>query len=304
MVSLDVKLGALSLENPTMLASGILAENAGMIRLAALSGAGAVVTKSIGILPREGYPNPTLVDLGFGYINAMGLPNPGIDEFEKELEDAFPSRVPIVGSIYGTNPDEFAFLGTRMEAMGVAALELNLSCPHAKGYGMELGIDADAVYSIVRKVKNSVNIPVFTKLTPNTDRITDIAKTVERAGGDGVVAINTLKAMVISIDFKRPILANLYGGLSGKAIKPIGIRCVYELYENIHIPIIGVGGIENWKDAVEYIMAGATAIQIGSAVGKKGLNVFRQIINGLRRYMKREGYTTISEITGVAHEFS
>lgn len=304
MISLQTKLKSLVLSNPTMLASGILSETSGCIIAAAKSGAGAVVTKSIGSVPREGYPNPTVVELEFGYINAMGLPNPGIDEFGKEVKDSLGCGVPIIGSIFASDEKEFAYLSKKMEEYGVAALELNLSCPHAKGYGMEIGVDPEIVRKIVSMIKDEIRIPVFAKLTPNTHRLIEVAKAVEEAGGDGVVAINTVKAMSISIDFKRPVLANRYGGLSGPAIKPIGIRCVYELYDALDIPIIGVGGIETWEDAVEYLMAGATALQIGSAVRKRGLGVFRNINNGLRRFLEKEGYSAISEIVGVAHEFS
>ncbi|MGB9882852.1 MAG: dihydroorotate dehydrogenase [Methanomassiliicoccales archaeon] len=301
-MSLQTKLSNLVLSNPTILASGILGETAGCINAVAKSGVGAIVTKSIGSVPKEGYPNPTVVELEFGYINAMGLPNPGIDEFEKEIIDSISCGVPIIGSIFASDETEFTYLGKRMEKIGVAALELNLSCPHAKGYGMEIGIDPEIVRKIVSKIKDEIRIPVFAKLTPNTHRLIDVAKAVEEAGGDGVVAINTVKAMSISIDLKRPVLANRYGGLSGPAIRPIGIRCVYELYEALNIPIIGVGGIVTWKDAVEYLMAGATALQIGSAVQKKGLRVFKDINNGLRKFLEREGYSAVNEIVGVAHE--
>ena len=189
-----------------------------------------------------------------------------------------------------------------MEEYGAAAVELNLSCPHAKGYGMEMGVDPEMVGKIVREVKSAVRVPVFSKLTPNTHRLIDVARAVEGAGGDGVVAINTLKAMAISVEFRQPVLSNRYGGLSGPAVKPVGLRCVYDLHDNIDIPIIGVGGVSDWRDAMEYIMAGASAIQVGSAIATRGLGVFSEITKGMETYMEEAGCHDLRELVGVAHE--
>jgi dihydroorotate dehydrogenase (NAD+) catalytic subunit len=302
MTSLKVELAKLKLPNPTILASGILDETAGSFLNVARAGAGAIVTKSIGSEPRNGYVNPTLVELDEGYINAMGLPNPGIEAFFEEMSEARSCPVPIIGSIFASSAKEFGFLASKMQSYGAAAIELNLSCPHAKGYGMELGIDPEVVMQIVKEVKSSCSIPVFSKLTPNTHRLLEVAKAVEEAGGDGIVAINTVKAMAISAELRRPILSNKGGGLSGPAIKPIGLRCVYDLRSTVKIPIIGAGGVEDWRDAVEYIMAGATAVQIGSGVGRKGLQVFEQICSGMEAFMKREGFESVGQMVGVAHE--
>jgi dihydroorotate dehydrogenase (NAD+) catalytic subunit len=302
MTSLKVELAKLNLPNPTILASGILDETAGSFLNVARAGAGAIVTKSIGSEPRNGYANPTLIELDEGYINAMGLPNPGIEAFFEEMSEARSCPVPIIGSIFASSAKEFGFLASKMQSYGAAAIELNLSCPHAKGYGMELGVDPEVVAEIVKEVKSSCSIPVFAKLTPNTHRLLEVAQAVEAAGGDGIVAINTLKAMAISAELRRPILSNKGGGLSGPAIKPIGLRCVYDIRSTVKIPIIGVGGIEDWRDAVEYIMAGATAVQIGSAVGRKGLQVFEHICSGMEAFMEQEGFGSVSQMVGVAHE--
>ena len=189
-----------------------------------------------------------------------------------------------------------------MQSYGAAAIELNLSCPHAKGYGMELGVDPEVVAAVVGAVKSNCSIPVLAKLTPNTHRLLEVAKAVEAAGGDGIVAINTVKAMAISVEMRRPILSNKGGGLSGPAIKPIGLRCVYDLHSTVKIPIIGVGGVEDWRDAVEYIMAGASAVQVGSGVGKNGLQVFKAICSGMKAFMERESFESVSQMVGVAHE--
>ena len=299
---LSTRVASLELANPTMLASGMMGETGASLVAIAEAGAGAVVTKSVGLEPRKGYENPTLVELEEGYLNAMGLPNPGIDAYREEMLVARGAKVPIIGSVFATTPEDYALLAWKMQDYGAAAVELNLSCPHAKGLGMEIGVDPTAVRRIVREVKQTVKIPVLAKLTPNTHRLAEVGKAVEEAGGDGIVAINTLRAMVISVEAKRPILSNKVGGLSGPAVRSIGVRCVYELYETVEIPIIGVGGVESWRDAAEYMMAGATAVQIGSAIGRKGLGVFQVIVQGLQEYLEREGLENIGDIVGVAHD--
>jgi len=299
---LSTRVASLELANPTMLASGMMGETGASLVAIAEAGAGAVVTKSVGLEPRKGYENPTLVELEGGYLNAMGLPNPGIDAYREEMLVARGAKVPIIGSVFATTPEDYALLAWKMQDYGAAAVELNLSCPHAKGLGMEIGVDPTAVRRIVREVKQTVKIPVLAKLTPNTHRLAEVGKAVEEAGGDGIVAINTLRAMVISVEAKRPILSNKVGGLSGPAVRSIGVRCVYELYEAVEIPIIGVGGVESWRDAAEYMMAGATAVQIGSAIGRKGLSVFQVIVQGLQEYLEREGLENIGDIVGVAHD--
>lgn len=302
MSSLQVDVAGVRLKNPTMLASGMVGETGGSLLSVASAGAGALVTKSIGMEPRSGYGNPTLVELEDGYVNAMGLPGPGIDDFRIEMETAKKGNVPIIGSIFASSAKDFAFLSSKMEEYGASAVELNLSCPHAHGYGMEMGIDPEVVSAIVKGCKDAVTIPVFAKLTPNTHRLVEVGKAVEKAGGDAVVAINTLKAIVISVEFKRPVLSNRFGGLSGPAVKPVGLRCVFDLYAALEIPIVGVGGVETWRDALEYIMAGASAVQIGSAIGRRGIGVFSEITAGLERYVEQERCGGIQGLVGVAHE--
>jgi dihydroorotate dehydrogenase (NAD+) catalytic subunit len=300
-VDLGTKLANLQMKNPMMLASGIMDEDAGSIQRIIDCGAGAIVTKSIGLQPREGYPNPTLIEVEDGMLNAMGLPNPGINDFGQEMDRLKGSKFPIIGSIYGANSDEFAQLGQQMEDYGAAALELNLSCPHAKKYGLEVGCNPKLVYEITSSVKDLVNIPVFSKLSPLVTDIVEIAQSAKKAGADAIVAINTVKAMKIDVDIGQPVLSNKIGGYSGKAIKPIGIRCVYEIAENVDIPIIGVGGITTGEDAIEYLMAGASAVQIGSAVYYREVDVFTKICTEIKQWMQQHDYKNISEIIGVAH---
>lgn len=301
MTSLRVSVAGIVLENPTILASGIIGETGSSLLRAIEAGAGAVVTKSIGMETRKGYANPTVVELPYGYINAMGLPNPGIEAFGEEMSAAVLGKAPIIGSVFASNPENFALLSSKMQKYGASAVELNLSCPHASGFGMEIGIEPESVRRIVEAVRKSIDIPVFAKLTPNTHRIVEVGMAVQEAGGDAVVAINTLKAMAISIEARGPILSNKFGGLSGPAVKPVGLRCVYELYEALDIPVIGAGGIESWRDAMEYIMAGAVAVEIGSAVGRKGLEVFGEISSGLKKYLESKGLDKLDGLVGVAH---
>jgi len=297
---LETKVADLKLNRPGMVASGIMDETGeSMTRMLSL-GAGAVVTKSIGSDKKQGHGNPSFIELPYGYVNAMGLPNPGIVEFKEEMKIAVKAG-PIIGSVFASSAAEFASLAVKMEEYKASAVELNLSCPHAKGYGMEMGTDPKIVHKIVSAVKDAVKIPVYAKLTPNTHILKEIGKAVQDAGGDAVVAINTVKAMVISPEFAKPILSNKFGGLSGASIKPIGVRAVYDLYGTLDIPIIGVGGISGWRDAAEYIMAGASAFQVGSAIGAK-IDILNEINNGLEKFMKDFGYSSIKKMVGAAHE--
>ncbi len=284
-----------------MVASGIMDETGPSLVRMFECGCGAVVTKSIGLEPKAGHANPCFTEVPGGYVNAMGLPNPGIELFAEEMEMAVKAG-PVIGSIYGASADDFSNLAARMEDYGASAVELNLSCPHAKGYGMEVGTDPVMVRNIVSAVKSAVSIPVWAKLTPNTHILQDIGRSVQEAGGDAIVAINTLKAMVIEPEFARPLLSNRFGGLSGECVLPVGVRAIYDLKTVLDIPLIGVGGISSWRDAAQYIMAGASAFQVGSAVGYKGVGVFSEINDGLETFMNDYGYGSISSMVGVAHE--
>jgi dihydroorotate dehydrogenase (NAD+) catalytic subunit len=301
LIDISTNIGSLSLNNPTILASGIMDEDACSMKRVFDNGAGSVVTKSIGLKPNKGYKNPTFIELEYGILNAMGLPNPGIDEFKGEIDKLKKFQIPIIGSIFSSSSEGFNELGLKMESYGVNALELNLSCPHAKNYGLEICTNLNLVEKIISNIKNCVNIPVFVKISSNLSDIVKIAKIIENFGGDGIVAINSVKAMKIDLKIKYPVLSNKYGGYSGKAIKPIGVRCIYEIYENVEIPVIGVGGINNGEDALEYIMAGASAIQIGSGVYYRGIDIFNKICNEIKKWMEQNSYYKLSDLIGVAH---
>ena len=295
---LEVEISGVRFKNPVLLASGILDESGEtMLRIARL-GIGGIITKSIGMERRAGYENPVVYELPYGLLNAIGLANPGIKNYGEEIKIAKRGNVPIIGSIFGKDVEEISYLARKMEEYGADSVELNLSCPHARGYGMEIGVHEDLVEEIVKEVKNSVNIPVWAKLTPNVSNIVDIAKAAE--GADAIVLINTVKGMAIDVDAKMPVLSNIYGGLSGPAIKPIAVRMVYEVYGEIEKPIVGVGGIVSGRDALEFIMAGAMAVEVGTALYLKGIDVISEIKNGIREWMEKNGYERIEDLVGIA----
>jgi dihydroorotate dehydrogenase (NAD+) catalytic subunit len=299
---LEIEICGIKMKNPTMLAAGILGSTAASLNWAARSGAGAVVTKSFGLNPNKGYANPTTVEVTGGVINAIGLSNPGVNNFKDELEKLNKS-VPAIASLYGANPEEFSEIAARVEGL-VDALELNVSCPHAMGgCGSAIGQDPDLTAEIVRSVKKSVKIPVFVKLTPNVTDITDIAKHAENAGADALTMINSLgPGMRIDIETGNPILKNRFGGLSGPAVKPIAVRCVFDVYDSVNIPIIGVGGIRDYKDVLEFLYAGASCVQIGTSIMYEGMDIFEKILNGLERFMNGNGYESVDEMVGIAHK--
>ena len=302
MADLSVGVAGLKLRNPTLLASGILDETGGSLVRVFKSGAGAVVTKSICLQPRSGYKNPTIVELETGMLNAMGLPNPGIEEYGAEVKKAVKAGAVVIGSVFGKDEREYGTVARRFDEYGVSALELNLSCPHAKGFGLEIAQSAEAVEGFTLAAKEAVKIPVMPKLSPNVTNVALLGEAAERGGADAVVAVNTVKALAISAELRMPILSNKYGGLSGPAIKPIGLRCVYDLYEAVDIPIIGVGGVTTGLDAVEYFMAGASAIEIGTAIRSRGVGVFRSVCKEIKQFMEKEGFKAVKEMVGLAHE--
>ena len=298
---LKVNLAGLKLNNPTMLASGILGYSAETLSSIVAGGAGAVVTKSVGLKSRKGYANPTVVQVDFGLINALGLPNPGIDEFASEIHEMKRLGIPLIVSVYGFSAEEYATVAKKAVDAGADAMELNVSCPHVKETGSEIGQKPEVLAEVVRKVKAVVDRPVFVKLSPNVTDLAEIAEAAVKAGADGITAINTVRAMAIDAETAMPILSNKRGGLSGPAVKPIALRCIYDIYERVKVPILGCGGVTGWRDAVEFFLAGASAVQIGTAIALKGPNVFRSVAKGVDAYLKRKGLRSVNEIVGLSH---
>lgn len=234
-------------------------------------------------------------------VNAVGLANQGHEEFlEHDLPLAKEGKVPVIVSVAGSSVQEFERICTRAERAGADAVELNLSCPHVEKRGLEIGADPELVREVVETVKSSIEIPVHAKLGLS-DRMCDSALRAQDAGAGAVVAINTVRAMVIDVRARKPVLSNVYGGLSGPAIHPIAVRCVHELSGVLSIPVVGCGGVEDGKTAVEFLLAGARAVQIGSAVATRGLGVFREVARGIKGYLDAHGFKGVEKIIGLAH---
>lgn len=298
---LTTNIAGLKLTNPTILASGIMGYSAESMDRVAKSGAGAVITKSVGIEPRVGYANPTIVQTESGLVNAMGLPNPGIEKYVNEIKHAKTVlQIPLIVSVFGYSADEYAIVAKRAAEAGADAIELNVSCPHVKQTGAEIGQNPSILSDVVKKVKAETAVPLIVKLSPNVADIVVLAKAAVEAGADVLTAVNTLKALAIDAETMMPILNNIKGGLSGAAIKPVSLRCVYDIADAVDIPIIGCGGISNWRDAAEFFLAGASAVQIGTAVADD-IEVFQSVTKGLETYLRKKRYENVKEIVGLAH---
>lgn len=299
-VDLATTVTGIRFRNPLLLASGILDETGASMARAGREGVGGVVTKSMSSQARHGHPNPTVVEVEGGLLNAMGLPGPGITHFADEMRVAG-DAVPIVGSVFGTDAAEYATVAAAMAELGVAAIELNVSCPHAKGLGSELGSDPKTLAGVVAAVKDAVDVPVWTKLTPNTDSIVRLGQAAVEAGTDALVATNTLKAISIEPDLRMPVLGNKVGGLSGHALKPVALRAVWDLQAaEVDVPIVASGGIYTARDVLEFAMAGASAFQVGTAVMHEGWGVFTTIAKDLDAWLRTER-CRLGDLIGAAH---
>ncbi len=298
---LEVNISGLKLNSPLILASGILGVSySTMLRLINI-GIGAITTKSIGPRPRRGFKNPSIIELYPGtFLNSVGLGNPGIDNFISEIEEIKSHKIPLIVSVFGDSNETYLDVALKAQNAGADAIEINISCPHAEV--SSIGIDKGLTFEIVKFLKEKLTIPLFVKMNPNVTNIVEIALAAEKGGADGLVAINTLAALKIDVNTKRPLLAHGSGGLSGKAIHPIAVKKVYDLYKLLKIPIIGCGGIDSWQDVVEFFLAGASAVQIGTAF-YKGTEIITEINHGLTQYLKDNGFKSINDVKGLAHQF-
>ncbi|MDI1495381.1 MAG: dihydroorotate dehydrogenase [Cenarchaeum symbiont of Oopsacas minuta] len=261
------------------------------------SGAGAIVSKSLSTKPWDGYHNPTFVGLdNGGWINAVGLSNPGAREFANIIKGN--KDVPMIVSLVGSEPSDFAEMISRFDTENITAYELNLSCPHVAKVGLEVGDDLELVSNIISVAKSASNVPIIVKVGLGSTDYLSTVETAIKAGADAITAINTLRAMAIDVETQNPVLSNVIGGMSGSPIKPVAIRCVYEITDKFDIPVIGCGGISSWTDATEFILAGASAVQVGSAIGDDGMDIFKEINDGLLRYMDRKGFDSIMDMVG------
>jgi len=286
--------------NPLVLASGVWGLTGGNLVRAAKEGAGAVTSKSCSLQPRRGYGNPSVFHWDNAVINAMGLCNPGVDEMLDELRFAIKNAgVPVIASAFGNSFDDYARMCEKMRSVKPALIEIDISCPHhepgkkvAKPFAC-VARDAAQVTEVSKEACGKV--PLCVKLSPNVSDIGEIAKAVEGAGADAICAINSVKAMVIDVDARRPVLANKVGGLSGPAINPIAVRAVYDVRNAVEIPIIGTGGVTTGRDAIAMLMAGATAVGVGSAIAFRD-RVFKRIAEEMEIFMRDKGYAKLSQI--------
>lgn len=298
-MDLSVSIGSLRLANPLIAASGCFGygvEYAGAVDLAAL---GAVAVKGLFLAAREGHPPPRIVETPSGMLNAIGLQGIGVHRFVAErLPELRRHGAVVIVNICGTTIDEYVELARLLsDAEGVAALELNISCPNIKEGGITFGCSLTGTHAVVSAVRKVTRLPVIPKLTPNVTDVASFARAAEEAGADAVSLVNTFLAMAIDVETRRPRLSNIVGGLSGPAIRPIAVRMVYECRQAVRLPIIGMGGIANTTDVLEFLIAGATAVQIGTANFVDPL-LWSGVLEGLRAYMERHRIGAIGELTG------
>jgi len=303
-MNLKIKLFNKRLDNPLFLPSGIINEIAGH-KMAVDAGAGSVVLKSITINPREGNPIPRVAKYEYGIINSVGLRNPGLKEGKKQIKDFIKkTKTPIIISVFATTVKDFRKLVSETAELKPYAIEINLSCPNVEGeFGQMISNKSDSSQQVIKGVKKEAGkIPLIAKLTPNVDPISEIAKACESVGADAIAAINTIApSMIIDINKRKPILGMKKGGLSGPGIRPVAVAKIYEIYESVKIPILGMGGVEKWQDVVEMMMAGATLVGVGSAVYLRGYKIYQEILTGLEEFMKKEKINDIKELIGIAH---
>ena len=303
-MSLNIKLYKIPLKNPLILASGFLGVTASSMINVINNGCAAATTKSTGLEERKGHPSPVILVYDAGMMNAVGLSNPGVKNTVKEIKD-YKARCkePIIASIFASTVKDFGKITKEISKANPDLIEVNISCPNVEDeFGKPFSTDAKLAAQVTKTVKNNASAPIIVKLSPNVSNIAAIAKAAEKAGANIINAINTVgPGMVIDIEAKKPILSNKVGGLSGPAIKPIAVKSVYDIYENVKVPIIGTGGITYGKDAIEFIMAGATALSLGTAIYYRGLDVFNKINREIKQFMKKNNYKSLEEIRGIAH---
>ena len=291
----------LALSNPVMMASGIAGYGTEYAEIADIQKLGAIVCKGTTLVPRKGNAQPRLVEMSDGLLNSIGLENIGIDALIEEKAPVWATwQVPVIVNVAGETVDEYVAVSRKLEGVtGVSGIELNISCPNVSAGGMEFGVDSKLAAQVTSAVKAVTSLPVIVKLSPNVCDIKKIALAAEEAGADAISLINTLKGMAIDVDLRRPCLGTIAGGLSGPVIKPVALYMVFEAASVVHIPVIGCGGIACAEDALEFIMAGATAVQVGAAC-LTSPDICATIVEGMRRFMLDKGVEDITELIGTA----
>ena len=295
----------LILSNPVMIASGIAGYGIEYAEITDIQKLGAIVCKGTTLIPKEGNLQPRLVETAGGLLNSIGWENIGVDALIEEKAPIWASwRVPVIVNVAGETTDDYVAVVSKLEGVsGISGIELNISCPNVSSGGMEFGVTPQLAAQVTSGVKAATTLPVIVKLSPNVADIKEIALAVEEAGADAISLINTLKGMAIDIYKRKPCLGNTVGGLSGPAIKPVALYMVFETVRAVHIPVVGCGGIACAEDALEFIMAGATAVQIGSTCLTIP-DICLTILEGIERFLQEKGISNISDIIGVAQEGS
>jgi dihydroorotate dehydrogenase (NAD+) catalytic subunit len=298
-VDLTVRIGSLTLSNPVIAASGCFGYGVEYAELVDLSSLGGVAVKGLFLKEREGHPAPRIVETPAGMLNAIGLQGIGVRRFvEDKLPELRARRATVIVNVCGTSIDEYAEVSRILsDAEGVGAIELNISCPNIKEGGIQFGCSLGGTFDVVSAVRKATRLPLIPKLTPNVTDVASFARAAEDAGADAVSLVNTFLAMVIDVETRLPKISNVLGGLSGPAIRPIAVRMVYECHQAVKIPIIGMGGITDARDALEFMIAGAAAVQVGTANFVDPL-VWGKILDGMRDYMQRHKISRIADIVG------
>ena len=298
-MNLSVQLGSMRMQNPVTVASGTFGYGAEYAQLLDLNRLGAVTVKGIRLNPVRGNPTPRTAEVSSGMLNAIGLQGPGVDGFiEKYWPFLHSLQVPTIINIWGTSVEEYAEVARRFDAVeGVGALELNVSCPNIKEGGAQFGTDVALLRQVVAACRAATRLPLITKLSPNVPNIAPFARAAAEAGSDALSITNSVPAMAIDAETRRPVLANVTGGLTGPCIKPIALKLVWEAAKAVRIPIIGMGGIQSATDAIEFLIAGATAVAVGTANFYEPQTAFH-VLAGLQEYMERHRMTDVRELTG------
>jgi dihydroorotate dehydrogenase (NAD+) catalytic subunit len=293
----------LKLKNPVIAASGTYGYGDDLGEMADPQGLGAIICKGTTLHPRDGNPQPRIIEVTAGILNSVGLQNIGVEALVRERAPEWTKwSVPVIVNIAGDSIDEYAVVASKLEGVtGIAGIEVNISCPNVKQGGMQFGTSPAAAAEVTHAVKSATSLPVIVKLSPNVTDISAIAQVVEKEGADSISLINTISGMAIDIRKRKPKLGNITGGLSGPAIKPVALRMVYQVCGCVNIPVIGCGGIMSAEDALEFIMAGATAVEVGTA-NLVDPNAALDIIDGLGQYLRTEGILQISDLRGAARK--
>ncbi|GEM00714.1 dihydroorotate dehydrogenase (NAD+) catalytic subunit [Halolactibacillus halophilus] len=298
---LKVDLPGLALKNPIMPASGCFSFGKEYSQFYDLSKLGSIMVKAATLHKRLGNDTPRVAETKSGMLNAIGLQNPGVETIiDQELPFLASFDVPVIANVAGSTIEEYEQVATALRRSNIAAIELNISCPNVKEGGVQFGTDPEIAAEVTRRVKQAANVPVYVKLSPNVTDIVAIAKAVEVAGADGLTMINTLTGMAIDLKKRRPLLNNGVGGLSGPAIKPVAIRMIYHVYEAVNIPIIGMGGIRSAEDVLEFLLAGASAVAVGTANFENPL-VCSDIIDDLPFVLNKYGFDSVTDAIGKGH---